>query len=92
MQPPYPGHREHCETLLEERRRSHPHAVRQRGLLRVQMAEDVFLQSLDERRRWIASNCRGSFWVDDLTDNGLLIGKLYRFADIQDADCFRYRF
>jgi hypothetical protein len=56
------------------------------------MAEDVFLQSLDERRRWIASNCRGSFWVDDLTDNGLLIGKLYRFADIQDADCFRYRF
>lgn len=92
MQPPYPGHREQLAALIEARRRSHPHAVQQRGLIRSRLEDNEFLRRLDERRRWIASHCRGSFWVDDLIDNGLLIGKLYRFADIQDADWFRYRF
>ena len=56
------------------------------------MNDDEFLRHLDERRHWLAENCSGSFWVDDLREGRVEVGKLYRFADVQDADWFRYRF
>lgn len=92
MQPPYPGHQEQCVALAEARRRSHPHTVRQRGLLRSLMSDDEFLRQLSERRQWLAEFCRGPFWIDDLREGGVEVGKLYRFAEVTDADWFRYRF
>lgn len=92
MQPPFSGLREHLAALLEERRQSHPHTVRQRGLLRSGMDDDQFLRLQDERRRWIAEHCQGTFWVDDLRENSVEAGKLYRFSHAYDADWFRFRF
>lgn len=92
MQPPYPGHREQIAALIEARRQSHPHVVRQRGLLRSFMNDDQFLKQFDERRRWLGQNCSGSFWVDDLRERGVEVSKIYRFAEQTDADWFRYRF
>lgn len=92
MQPPYPGHHQHCFALKEARRRSHPHTVRQPGLLRSRLNDEDFLAELDERRRWLSDHGRASFWVDDLIEHGEVSGKLYRFADLQDADWFRFRF
>jgi hypothetical protein len=57
------------------------------------LGDDKFLQRLDERRRWIAENCKRSFIIDDLDDDGgQTIGKLYRFADLYEAIHFRMRF
>lgn len=92
MQSPSPSPRSKVQALVEIRRRTHPHTVRQRGLLRSRIDEDEFLTKLDERRRWLDENCRGSFWVDDLLEADEVTGKLYRFAEIHDADWFRYRF
>ncbi|WP_293795380.1 hypothetical protein [uncultured Bosea sp.] len=92
MRPPFPNHREFFDAVLEERRRSHPHAVRQPGLLRSHLGDDRFLRLQDERRRWIAEHCKRPFWVDTLTEDGKEVGKLYRFADLYEADWFRYRF
>lgn len=87
-----PCHRERLAALVEERRRTHPHAVRQAGLLRSRVNDDQFLRRQDERRRWIAEHCKHSFWVDTLIEGGKEIGKLYRFADFYDAVWFRCRF
>lgn len=92
MQPPYPGHHLKYVAWTTARRSSHPHTVRQPGLLRSLMDDDQFLKQLDERRQWLAENCRGSFWVDELRESGVEVGKLYRFAELRDADWFRYRF
>ncbi len=92
MKPPFPNLRERLDALVEERRRSHPHTVRQPGLLRSRLDDDRFLRLQDERRRWIAEHCKHSFWVDDLTEHGKIVGKLYRFADLREADWFRFVF
>ena len=92
MRPPFPNPRKHLNALVDERRRSHPHTVRQPGLLRSRLGEDQFLRLLDERRHWIAEHCKGLFWVDTLIENGKEVGKLYRFKDIHEADWFRYVF
>ena len=92
MQPPYPGHHRKQVAWTNARRHSYPHSVPQRGLLRSLMNDDQFLEQLNERRQWLEENCSGAFWVDDLRDRGVEVGKLYRFAELRDADWFRYRF
>ena len=37
-------------------------------------------------------NCKCPFWVDTLIEGGKEVGKLYRFADLREADWFRYVF
>ena len=92
MRPPSRRQRKHLNAFIEARRRSHPHTVRQPGLLRSRLGDDEFLRLQDERRRWIEENCKCPFWVDILTEHGKEAGKLYRFADLYEADWFRYRF
>lgn len=92
MRPPFPNHREHLDALVEERRQLYPHTVRQPGLLRSRLGDDEFFSRQRERRLWIKENCKGSFWVDTLIENGKEVGKLYRFKDIHEADWFRYVF
>lgn len=70
----------------------HPYGVAQPGLLRLALGEDRFLAEMDIRRRWIGQNCKRRFWVDDLTGNGGVIGKRYRFEDNREAARFRVRF
>ena len=89
MKPPFPNLRERLDALVEERRRSHPHTVRQPGLLRSRLDDDRFLRLQDERRRWIAQHCKRPFWVDTLIEDGKEAGKLYRFADLYEAVWFR---
>lgn len=70
----------------------HPYGVAQPGLLRLPLGEDCFLAEMDIRRRWVGQNCKRRFWVDDLTGNGEVIGRCYRFEDIHEAARFRVRF
>lgn len=79
-------------THAERSRDRHPHGVAQPGLLRVALGEDRFCAEIDIRRQWIGQNCKRRFWVDDLTANGEVVGKLYRFQDIHEAARFRVRF
>lgn len=92
MKPPFPNLRERLDALIQARRRSHPHTVRQPGLLRSRLGEDRFSRLQDERRRWIAEHCKHSVWVDDLINGDEEIGKLYRFANLREADWFRWVF
>lgn len=92
MRQPFPNHRKHFDALVDERRRSHPHTVRQPGLLRSRLGDGRFLRLQDERRLWMEENCKCSFWVDTLIEGGKEVGKLYRFADLREADWFRYVF
>ncbi len=92
MRPPFPHHREHLDALVEEHRQRHPHTVRQRGLLRSRLGDDLFSSLLNARRLWIDENCKRSFWVDNLIEDGEEVGRLYRFEDIHEADWFRYMF
>lgn len=92
MRHPFSNNRKPFDALVDERRRSHPHTVRQPGLLRSRLGDDRFLRLQDERRRWIAEHCKHPSWVDTLVEGGKEVGKLYRFADIYEADWFRYVF
>lgn len=92
MRHPFPNHQEHLDALLEERRLSHPHSVRQPGLLRSRLGDDRFFNLLDDRRLWIHENCEHPFWVDSLIESDKEVGKVYRFADLREADWFRYVF
>jgi hypothetical protein len=83
MKPPFPNLRERLDALIQARRRSHPHTVRQPGLLRSRLGEDRFSRLQDERRRWIAEH---------LINGDEEIGKLYRFANLREADWFRWVF
>ncbi len=73
-------------------RETHPYGIAQPGLLRLALGEDRFLAETEIRRRWIRQNCKRGFWVDDLTANGEVTGKLYRFEDSYDAVWFRFVF
>lgn len=92
MRHPFPNRREHLNVFVEKRRQSHPHAVRQPGLLRSRLGDDQFFHFLDERRNWIAAHCQASCWVDTLIEDGAEVGRLYRFADLREADWFRFVF
>jgi hypothetical protein len=92
MRHPFPNHREYFDALVEARRQSHPHAVRQPGLLRSRLGDDQFLRLQDARRRWMKENCKHSFWVDSLIEDGKEVGKVYRFTDFYEAVWFRFTF
>jgi hypothetical protein len=80
-------------TATIANRLRHPHAVSQPGLLPLHLGYNRFHARLAERRRWIAQNCRSSFFVDDLlNDDARPIGKLYCFEDMHEAVWFRMRF
>lgn len=70
-----------------------PHVVPQPGLLRSVMGDDAFLTALDERRRWIADNCKGAVIIVNMKGNhSEITGKLYRFESMYEASFFKIRF
>ncbi|WP_238258448.1 hypothetical protein [Methylorubrum podarium] len=88
-----PSFRAVITRLNADKLQATPHVVPQPGLLRSVMGDDAFLAALDERRRWIAANCEGSFQFADLRDSkGKLKGMLYKFADRNEAFSFRMYF
>src|SRR5829696_2931289 len=80
------------EPVLAERRAATPHIVRQPRLLQSEVG-DSFYDKIAERREWIAKNCVGEFMLDELRDqNGVEIGRVFRFSDYYDAFHFRLKF
>lgn len=79
--------------LNADKLKATPHVVPQPGLLRSVMGDDAFLAALDERRRWIAAYCTGSFTIGDLRDErGNVSGRIYCFSQYTDGTYFRFRF
>lgn len=92
-QPSFQPNLPRLAAFMASQHQRHPHTVPQRGLMRLELGDDLFLARLDERRHWLAQHCAGSFMFDDLKDpSGDVVGKLYRFEDADEAFWFRMRF
>lgn len=88
-----PSFRVVITRLNADKLQATPHVVPQPGLLRTVMGDDAFLAALNERRQWMADNCKRQFHLDDLRDErGHLLGKSYRFQDNNEALWFRLTF
>jgi hypothetical protein len=81
------------QPITEARRDATPHVVSQPGLTRDHLGDEVFEAAMEERRLWIAQNCREDHLIEPLrNERGVLIGRRYRFADPDEALWFRMRF
>lgn len=81
---------QYVQQTIEARRARTPHVVNFHGLVRSQMHDDIFLPKISEHRQWIDQHCQHEYMLDDILDeNGALVGRAYRFADIVEATWFR---
>ena len=69
-----------------------PHTVPQPGLTREDMGGQEFEAAMEERRLWIRENCQGDVLPEPVRQDGMLVGRRYRFEDPNEAFYFKLRF
>ncbi|MGA4555484.1 hypothetical protein [Methylorubrum aminovorans] len=85
--------RQDVQQMMDARRACMVHVVAFHGLLRSQMHDDVFLDTIGEHRQWLNRNCKHGYMLDNLLDeHEVVIGRVYRFMDLAEATWFRLKF
>ena len=81
------------EPITDERLATTTHTVPQRGLTRADIGDEAFEAAMEERRVWIAENCRGDHLIEPIRDHqDMHVGRRYWFEDPNEAVWFRMRF
>ena len=80
------------KPITDERVANTPHIVTQPGLTRADMGGPEFEAAIEERRHWLREHCHGDHLIEPIRQDGRLVGRRYRFEDVNEAFWFKLRF
>ncbi len=76
----------------DARRAETPHVVDCIGLSDENLPYPVFCEELQRRERWCDRQCRPDYEIEPIREDGRLIGRRFRFADLSTATLFKLSF
>ncbi len=76
----------------DTRRAETPHVIDCMGLSEEHLGQRAFTDELRERRQWCVDECGGDHEIESIRDQGRLVGRRFRFGDLNDAVFFKLRF
>ncbi len=76
----------------DSRRGETPHVIDCMGLTEEHLGQQAFSAQLQERRQWCEEECGRNHEIEPIRDEGRLVGRRFRFGNLNDAVFFRLRF